>query len=269
MKSITIAVANQKGGVGKTTTAINLAAGLAIRGYKTLLIDLDSQRNATQSYFVPEDITATLADVLVGHDNRIPLDEARYATHIEGLDMVPSHIRIASLDQMVTIADQYRLKEALASLPEPYDFVILDCPHTLGMTLTQALLASTHIIVPIAAEYYPLEGVADLQETIRYARIPNPSLAMLGYLVTLFDQRKNICGEALAKVQQMFGEEVFETIIRDNVKLQTAPAFRLSIYEHAPKASGAEDYFNLIEEMLGRLKMSSRLQLVESKERVG
>jgi chromosome partitioning protein len=160
----TIAIANQKGGVGKTTTSVNLAAGLAIRGYKTLLIDLDSQRNTTQTYFEPEQITATLADVLVGYDQRIQLDEARYATHIENLDLVPSHIRIAMLDQMVTLQEQYRLKEAINSLPDPYDFVILDCPHTLGLTLTQALLASHHIIVPIAAEYYPLEGVVDLQE---------------------------------------------------------------------------------------------------------
>ena len=265
----TIAIANQKGGVGKTTTAVNLAAGLAIRGFKTLLIDLDSQRNCTQTYFEPEQITVTLADVLVGHDNRIPLAEARYATHIEGLDLVPSHIRVATLDQMVTLQEQYRLKESLSSLPDPYDFCILDCPHTLGLTLTQALLASTHIIVPIAAEYYPLEGVADLQETIRFARQPNPGLAMLGYLVTRFDQRKNICAQALTKVKEMFGDGVFETIIRDNVKLQVAPAYRQSIYEHAPKATGAEDYFNLTEEMLTRLKMTSRLQLVESKEGVG
>jgi chromosome partitioning protein len=264
----TIAIANQKGGVGKTTTAVNLAAGLAIRGYKTLLVDLDSQRNSTQTYFEPEQITVTLADVLVGHDGRLPLEEARYATHIEGLDLVPSHIRVAMLDQMVTLQEQYRLKEALASLPDPYEFCILDCPHTLGLTLTQALLASTHIIVPIAAEYYPLEGVSDLQDTIRFARQPNPHLKMLGYLVTRFHQRKRICAEALTKVQEMFGAEVFETIIRDNVHLQSAPAYRLSIFEHAPKAAGSEDYDNLTDEILARLSMSSHLQLVSKEARV-
>jgi len=198
----------------------------------------------------------------------IPLEEARYGTHIQNLDLVPSHIRIAMLDQMVTLQEQYRLKEALASLPDPYDFVILDCPHTLGLTLTQALLASQHIIVPIAAEYYPLEGVTDLQETIRFARQPNPRLSMLGYLVTRFHQRKRICAEALTKVQEMFGAEVFETLIRDNVSLQSAPAFRLSIYEHAPKSAGSEDYENLTDEMLSRLSMSSHLQLV-TKEAAG
>ncbi|HEV2705335.1 MAG TPA: ParA family protein [Pyrinomonadaceae bacterium] len=261
-----IAIANQKGGVGKTTTAVNLAAGLAIRGYKTLLIDLDSQRNTTQTYFEPEMIESTLADVLVGHDKRLPLNEAIYNTHLENLDLVPSHIRIAMLDQMVTLQEQYRLKEALNSLPEPYDFVILDCPHTLGLTLTQALLASHHIIVPIAAEYYPLEGVVDLQETVRAARQPNPQLKVLGYLVTRFHQRKNICADALDKVKEMFGDEVFETLIRDNVHLQSAPAYRKSIFEHAPKASGSEDYDNLTEEILSRLSMSSHLKLVGTKE---
>jgi chromosome partitioning protein len=265
----TIAIANQKGGVGKTTTAVNLAAGLAIRGYKTLLIDLDSQRNTTQTYFEPEQITITLADVLVGHDQRIPLEEARYATHIENLDLVPSHIRIAMLDQMVTLQEQYRLKEALNSLPDPYDFVILDCPHTLGLTLTQALLASEHIVVPIAAEYYPLEGVVDLQETIRAARQPNPRVSVLGYLVTRFHQRKRICAEALDKVKEMFGDKVFETLIRDNVSLQSAPAYRQSIYEHAPKSFGSEDYENLTEEMLSRLSMSPHLKLVDNKEAHG
>jgi len=265
----TIAIANQKGGVGKTTTAVNLAAGLAIRGYKTLLVDLDSQRNATQTYFEPEQIEVTLADVLVGHDRRLPLEDARYATHIENLDLVPSHIRIAMLDQMVTLQEQYRLKEALSSLPDPYDFVILDCPHTLGLTLTQALLASQHVVVPIAAEYYPLEGVVDLQETIRAARQPNPHLKVLGYLVTRFHQRKRICAEALAKVKEMFADEVFETLIRDNTSLQSAPAYRKSIYEHAPKSFGSEDYDNLTDEMLGRLQMSSHLHLVGAKEANG
>ena len=258
-----IAIANQKGGVGKTTTAVNLAAGLAIRGYRTLLVDLDSQRNTTQTYFEPEQISHTLADVLVGHEGRIPLAEARYATHIENLDLVPSHIRVAMLDQMVTLQEQYRLKEALDSLPDPYDFTILDCPHTLGLTLTQALLASHHIIVPIAAEYYPLEGVVDLQETISAARQPNPRLSVLGYLVTRFHQRKRICAEALDKVKEMFGASVFETLIRDNVSLQSAPAYRLSIYEHAPKSPGSEDYENLTEEILSKLSMVAHLKLVE------
>jgi len=261
-----IAIANQKGGVGKTTSAVNLAAGLAIKGYRTLLIDLDSQRNATQTYFEAEQITTTLADVLVGHDNRTALIEAVYNTHIENLDLVPSHIRIAMLDKMVTLEEQYRLSEALASLPDPYEFVILDCPHTLGLTLTQALLASRYIIVPIAAEYYPLEGVVDLIDTVKAAKKPNPALTVLGYLITRFHQRKRICATANDKIKEMFGEQVFETVIRDNTALQLAPAYRKSIYEHDAKSFGSEDYENLTEEILNRLSMNSHLRVVETKE---
>ena len=262
----TIAIANQKGGVGKTTTAINLAAGLAIRGYQTLLIDLDSQRNSTQTYFEPEQITKTLADVIVGSDERVPLDGATYETHIENLDFVPSHIRVAIIDKMVSLEEQYRLKEAIDSLPQPYDFVIIDCPHTLGPTLTQALLASQHVIAPIAAEFYAVEGVVDLQDSIRAANRPNPTLSVLGYLLTRFDQRKKICGEAHAAVREMFGDKVFETIIRETVALQVAPAYRRSIYEHAPKSYGSSDYDNLTDEVLSRLSMQSHLRAVETKE---
>lgn len=262
----TIAIANQKGGVGKTTTAVNLAAGLAIRGFKTMLIDLDSQRNATQTYFEPEQISKTLADVLVGHDERTPLADAVYETHLQNLDFVPSHVRVAIVDKMSTIEEQYRLKKAIESLPDPYDFVIIDCPHTLGVTLTQALLASQYVIAPIAAEYYALEGVVDLIESITAAQLPNPQLKVLGYLLTRFDQRKKICGQAHAQVREMLGAETFETIIRENVALQVAPAMRLSIFEHEPKAYGSSDYDALTDEVLSRLKMQSHLRAVAPQE---
>jgi chromosome partitioning protein len=251
-----IAVANQKGGVGKTTTACALASGLAIRGYKTLLVDLDSQCNTTMTFFSPEQITTTLADVLVGHENRAPITAAIYETHIQNLDLLPSHIRLALTERMVQIEEQYRLKDCLEQLGE-YDFAIVDCPPNLGMTLTQALLASSHVLVPIAAQYYPLEGVVDLTQTIQATRRPNPNLTVLGYLITFFDVRNKICGEALTKLQEMFDGEVFETVIRSNVKLQTAPAFRKTIYEHAPSSHGSEDYDALTNEVLDRLAVRS------------
>jgi chromosome partitioning protein len=257
----TIAIANQKGGVGKTTTACNLAAGLAIRGYKTVLIDLDSQCNTTYTYLEPDAISTTLADVLVGHHVRPPLLEAIYETHIENLDLAPSHIRLAMLERAVQIEEQYRLKDALDSL-NGYDFALIDCPPSLGMTLTQALLASSSVIVPVAAQYYPMEGVIDLKSTVEATKRPNPNLFVLGYVVTYFDTRNRICAEALSKIQEMFGDAVFETVIRTNVKLQTAPAFRKSIYEHAPESHGTKDYDALTDEMLKRLSMNSTLRVV-------
>jgi chromosome partitioning protein len=257
----TIAIANQKGGVGKTTTACNLAAGLSIRGYKTLLIDLDSQCNTTFTYLEPDAVSTTLADVLVGHHERPPLLDAIYETHIENLDLAPSHIRLAMLERAVQIEEQYRLKDALDSL-DGYDFALIDCPPSLGMTLTQALLASSSVIVPVAAQYYPLEGVIDLKSTVEATKRPNPNLFVLGYVVTYFDTRNRICAEALSKIQEMFGDAVFETVIRTNVKLQTAPAFRKSIYEHAPESHGTKDYDALTDEMLKRLSMNSTLRVV-------
>jgi chromosome partitioning protein len=166
----------------------------------------------------------------------------------------------------VQIEEQYRVKDSLESL-SGYEFALIDCPPSLGMTLTQALLASSHVIVPIAAQYYPLEGVVDLASTIQATKRPNPSLSILGYLMTSFDIRTSVSREALAKVQEMFGDLVFETIIRNNTKLQTAPAYRKSIYEHAPDSHGSKDYDALTEEVLQRLEMNSALRVVKEANR--
>lgn len=263
MKQKVIAIANQKGGVGKTTTACNLSAALAIQGYNTLLVDMDSQCNATFTYLSPDLITTTLADVLVGHQEGLKqIGDAIYGAHINKLDVVPAHIRLAMVERQIGIEDQYRLKDSLESLKD-YDFILIDCPPSLGMTLTQALLASTHVIVPIAAQYYPLEGVVDLTTTIQATRRANPHLRMLGYLMTNYDVRNTICTEAVEKVKGMFGELVFDTIIRTNVKLQSAPAFRKSIFEHAPNSHGSTDYEALRDEVLDRLSVKGSLRVVK------
>ncbi len=263
-----IAVANQKGGVGKTTTAVNLAAGLAVREQKVLLVDLDQQRNATNSFETPE-IETNLADVLVGSKKDLkPIRDAVYETHIVGLDLVPASIRLALVDKQLSVGEQYRLKDSLSSLTE-YDFIIIDCPPSLGATLTQALLAAHFVLVPIAAEFYPLEGVIDLDETIEETKRANENLRVLGYLMTRFDVRNTICKEALVKVQEMKGDKVFETAIHTNVSLQMAPAFKKSIYEHAPSSKGSSQYLYLTDEVLDRLNNSPelKLQLVKGKQK--
>lgn len=251
-----IAIANQKGGVGKTTTAVNLSAGLAARGYKTLLIDLDQQRNATHSFELPE-IEVTLADVLTGEKKNLKdINEAICETHIINLDLVPSNIRLALVEKQTSIGEQFRLKDALANLLD-YDFIIIDCPPSLGATLAQALIAADYVLVPIAAEYYPLEGVGDLNETIIENKRINPDLKVLGYLMTRFDKRNSICKESVAKVKEMYGDLVFEPLIHTNVSLQSAPAYKKSIYEHAPESKGSEDYLFLTDEVLERLNLAA------------
>lgn len=265
---ITIAVANQKGGVGKTTTACNLAAGLAVKGYKTLLIDLDQQRNATHSFTLPKDLDVTLSDVLVGQKTDLKdIRSAIYETHLENLDLVPSHIRLALLEKQSSLGEQYRLKDSISKL-SGYDFVLIDCPPSLGTTLTQALLACQYVIVPIASEYYPLEGVIDLDETIQETRRANENLQILGYLMTRYDKRNSICKEALDKVRDLYGDLVFESIISTNVSLQTAPAYKKSIYEHAPNSSGSDNYLFLTEEILEKLQVSEKntLRIVNNRK---
>ena len=259
-----IAVANQKGGVGKTTTACNLAAGLAVKGFRTLLVDLDQQRNATHSFELPE-VHITLSEVLVGSKKELKdIRESIYETHIVNLDLIPASIRLALVEKQLSVGEQYRLKDSLSKLTD-YDYILIDCPPSLGATLTQALLAANFVLVPIAAEYYPLEGVMDLDETIEETKRANENLEVLGYLMTRYDKRNGICKDALSHVKKTYGDLVFESIIGVNVSLQSAPAYKKSIYEHAPESTGSENYMFLTEEILEKLEAdhNGKLQLVK------
>jgi chromosome partitioning protein len=252
-----IAVANQKGGVGKTATSVNLAAGMAAKGYKTLLVDLDSQRNATNTMLSPEQITTTLADVLVGDGKRQAIEDAIYETPIDNLDLVPSHIRLAKIERFIELEEQFRLKDNLSGLTD-YDLVILDCPPTLGMTLTQALLASHFVIVPIAGDYYSHEGVVDLNESLQKAKRGNEQLQILGYLMTRYDSRMRVAKESLAMMNERYGDQAFQTVIRELASIKTAPAMRLTVYEFDANGEGAADYTAFTEEVISRLELQSQ-----------
>jgi chromosome partitioning protein len=264
-----IAIANQKGGVGKTATSVNLSAGLASKGYKTLLIDLDSQRNATNTLLPSEQITTTLADVLVG-DERQRLEDAIYETPIDNLDLVPSHIRLAKIERFIELEEQFRLKDGINTLAD-YDIVILDCPPTLGMTLTQALLASDFVIVPIAGDYYSHEGVIDLNESLQKARRGNTNLKILGYLMTRYDARMRVAKDSLQLMREKYKDLAFQTVIRELAAIKTAPAMRLTVYEFDPSGDGAADYSAFTEEVVDRLKLEqsqlTSLHIVDKKKK--
>lgn len=268
----TIAIANQKGGVGKTATSVNLSAGLASKGYKTLLIDLDSQRNATNTLLSSEQITTTLADVLVGDAaDRQSLEDAIYETPIDNLDLVPSHIRLAKIERFIELEEQFRLKDGINTLTD-YDIVILDCPPTLGMTLTQALLASDFVIVPIAGDYYSHEGVIDLNESLQKARRGNTNLKILGYLMTRYDSRMRVAKDSLQLMREKYKDLAFQTVIRELAAIKTAPAMRLTVYEFDPSGDGAADYAAFTEEFIERLEIKegqrSSLHIVNKQRKV-
>ncbi|HLM02575.1 MAG TPA: ParA family protein, partial [Pyrinomonadaceae bacterium] len=224
-----------------------------------LLCDLDSQRNATNTLLSPETITTTLADVPVGDSKRHPLENAIYETPIDNLDLVPAHIRLAKIERFIEIEEQFRLKDALNALTD-YDLIIPDCPPTLGMTLTQALLAATCVIVPIAADYYSHEGVIDLNESLQKARRGNPNLNIPGYLMTRYDARMRVAKESLKLARDKYRELAFNSVICEPAALKTAPAMRLTVYGFDPTGDGAADYSAFTEEVINRLEMSRSSQ---------
>jgi len=249
-----IAIANQKGGVGKTTTAVNLAAALAQKQKRTLLIDLDPQAHSTLTFFSPEEVTRSIYDVLIDH--RLCIAEAVKATKHANLCVVPSKISLAKLEaQLVGQFDApFRLKDALSPSRSSFDMVLIDTPPALGLITVNALVASTHLLVPIQASYYALEGTDDLLDTLERVRArPNPDLQLLGVVVTLYDKRTNLARDIHAQVCQVFGGKVFKTVISKNVRLEESPAFKETIFTFAPDSSGAEEYERLAKEVLSRV----------------
>lgn len=253
-----IAISNQKGGVGKSTTAASLAAEFAMRGYETLLVDCDPQANVTTHFLSPDLVGTSIAEVLIESESseKLPLEAAVVTTEIEHLDIVPSKLRFAKFEKEPAIAIN-RLRAKLQSLSSVYDFVVIDTPPTLGQILTAPLLAATHMLVPVSASPLAQDGIDDLLSTFAEVQEANPTLALLGYACTLFDARTGVSAGAYNQLKARFGEKVFDTIIHRNVKLEESPAFHKPVQLYAPNSRGAALYSDLADEVLQRLEMRS------------
>lgn len=246
-----IAITNQKGGVGKTTTSVNLGAGLAALGKRVLLVDIDPQGNTTSGVGINKaDVANCIYDVLI---NEVPPKEAILETRSENLHLIPATIQLAGaeIELVSTISRELRLKKALSQVKPDYDYILIDCPPSLGILTINSLTASDSVIIPIQCEYYALEGLSQLLNTVRLVQKNlNPLLRIEGVLLTMLDARTNLGIQVIEEVKKYFQEKVYSTIIPRNVRLSEAPSHGQTIITYDPRSKGAEVYLELAKEVV-------------------
>lgn len=246
-----IAIANQKGGVGKTTTSINLAASLAVLEHKTLLVDADPQANSTSGIgFDPRAIKASVYECLV---NDLDPRDAIQATDTPNLDLLPAHIDLVGAEiEMINMHErEYKMMKMLEQIKDDYDFIIIDCSPSLGLITINALTASDSVIIPVQCEYFALEGLGKLLNTIKIVQTRlNTSLEIEGILLTMYDVRLRLSNQVVEEVRTHFSELVFDTIIQRNTRLSEAPSFGISVIMHDASCKGSINYLNLAREIL-------------------